>query len=45
MSGTSNSSPHSWMPPNASDEMLAPVADDHNREDGHIVRIDQVRMP
>ncbi len=26
MSGTSNSSPHSWMPANASARMLAPVA-------------------
>jgi hypothetical protein len=45
MSGTSKSSPHSWIPSKASAKMLAPVARATTESTAHIVRIDQVRTP
>ena len=45
MSGTSKSSPQSWMPENASDMMLAPVARITTERTAHIVRDDQTRTP
>jgi hypothetical protein len=45
MSGTSNSSPQSWMPENASDMMLAPVARMTTERTAQVVRVDQTRTP
>jgi hypothetical protein len=45
MSGTSNSSPQSWMPLKASAKMLAPVATITARSTRDMVRVRQTRTP